>query len=165
MKNRNICNHDNWATPPDFYQELNQELNFDFDPCPWNHDPILDGWDGLDTDWGDRNFVNPPYSAKLKKQFVEKAISEKMKGKKSVLLLPVSTSTILFHDFIQPNMSEPIKFVRRRLRFIGVNTKGQHVNHDQIMEVDYTETIPYDGGLIPKYVKNSGMHDSMLVVF
>jgi hypothetical protein len=36
MKNRNLENHNNWATPKKLYDELNEEYNFDFDPCPLN---------------------------------------------------------------------------------------------------------------------------------
>lgn len=36
MKNRNIEHSDNWATPKEFYDALNAEFNFDYDPCPLN---------------------------------------------------------------------------------------------------------------------------------
>jgi hypothetical protein len=44
------------------------------------------------------------------------------------MLLPVSTSTVLFHDFIKPYAKE-IRFVRGRIKFIGVNTKGKEVSN------------------------------------
>ena len=175
MKNRNLAHSDNWATPPAFYAELNKEFKFDFDPCPLNHDITL--WDGLEIEWRQSNFANPPYSQALKEAFVKKAIVEAAKGKTCVLLLPVSTSTRLFHDVIQPNAKE-IRFVRGRLPFIGINTKGQYVNWHLLEEVDYTETISAGTEIIrtsygieevlikiPKHVKNSGMHDSMVVIF
>lgn len=137
MKNRNLKNSDDWATPQDFLDTLNQEFNFNFDPCPMNHN--TDEWDGLEVEWGTSNFVNPPYSRKLKDAFVKKAIEESNKGKLCVLLLPVSTSTKLFHDYIQPNASE-IRFLRGRLKFAGFNTKGEFVNN------------------------KVGMHDSMIVI-
>ena len=138
MKDRNLEHKDDWKTPAKIYEQLNNEFNFDFDPCPYKHD--VTQWDGLQVEWGDSNFVNPPYSRKLKEAFVEKAVIEKLKGKTSVLLLPVSTSTALFHDVIKPNASE-IRFVRGRIRFEGVNTKGEYV----------TDKTP--------------MHDSMIVIF
>jgi hypothetical protein len=58
------------------------------------------------------------------------------------MLLPVSTSTSLFHDFILPNASE-IRFVRGRLMFDGINTKGEFVTHGT----------------------GRPMHDSMIVIF
>lgn len=138
MKNRNLDHKDDWKTPAKFYDELNNEFHFDFDPCPYHHN--VDEWDGLQVEWGQSNFVNPPYSRKLKESFIHKAILEASKGKTCVMLLPVSTSTKIFHDFIKPNAKE-IRFVRGRLRFEGINTKGELV----------TNQTP--------------MHDSMVVIF
>tara|TARA_R100001460_G_scaffold39123_4_gene73844 strand:- start:1216 stop:1629 length:414 start_codon:yes stop_codon:yes gene_type:complete len=135
MKNRNLNNHDNWATPHDLYNKLNKEFNFNFDPCP-----LYAEFDGLNIDWGARNFINPPYSRKLKDAFVIKAIQQSKQGKLCVCLLPVSTSTKLFHDHIKPNANE-IRFLKGRVKFIGVNTKGEKVTN------------------------KAGMHDSMIVVF
>lgn len=138
MKNRNLKDSDDWATPPYIYNKLDEEFDFDFDPCPYKHDTSK--WDGLDVSWGRRNFVNPPYNRKLKEAFVLKAIEESKNGKLCVMLLPVSTSTKLFHDHILPNASD-IRFVKGRIKFMGVNTKGEYVT------------------------TKSPMHDSMIVVF
>jgi len=78
VKNRNINHSDQWATPSDLYDELNREFNFDFDPCPLADD-ILE--DGLKVDCGERNFINPPYSRKLKDAFVKRAVEMSKKGK------------------------------------------------------------------------------------
>lgn len=83
MKNKiHINNDDNYATPPELYNQLNNEFNFNYDPCPYNEGKIIK--DGLNTDWGKCNFVNPPYSRKLKEAFIIKGIKEKLKGNKSV---------------------------------------------------------------------------------
>ena len=137
MKERNPI-HDNWKTPKDLYDKLNDEFFFDFDPCPLNHD--LAGWNGLIIEWGDSNFLNPPYSRKLKESFIKKAIEESKKGKICVCLIPVSTSTVLFHDYIMPNAKE-IRYLRGRVKFEGINTKGELVSN------------------------KCGMHDSMIVIF
>ncbi len=134
MKNRNLQHSNEWATPKYFYDKLDAEFHFDHDPCP------LGGVDGLTTEWGQRNYINPPYSRTLKESFVKKAVEQSKMGKLCVLLLPVSTSTALFHDYIQPNAKE-IRFVRGRISFCGVNTKGEYVT------------------------KAKPMHDSMIVVF
>ena len=123
MKNRNLIHSDNWATPKELYNKLNKEFNFTFDPCPLNSKK-----DNLSRDWGKRNFINPPYSRKLKEAFVIKAIDESKKGNLCVLLLPVSTSTKLFHDHIKPNAKE-IRFIRGRVKFLGTNTKGEYVTN------------------------------------
>jgi site-specific DNA-methyltransferase (adenine-specific) len=138
MKNRNLDHKDDWATPKYFYDRLNDEFNFDFDPCPFMHD--IHEWDGLNSKWGKRNYINPPYSRKLKDSFVIKAIEESKKGNLCVMLLPVSTSTQLFHRHILPNKTE-IRFVERRIKFSGYNSSGEFVDN------------------------KCGMHDSMVVIF
>ena len=138
MKNRNLRHTDNWKTPPYLYCMLDDEFSFDFDPCPYSEGEPL--FDGLQIEWGERNFINPPYSRKLKEAFVKRAIEESKKGKLCVLLLPVSTSTKLFHEHILPNEPD-IRFIKGRISFHGYNTKGEWTT------------------------KNKGMHDSMLVIF
>lgn len=140
MKNRNLSHSDNWATPKSLYDELNLEFKFDFDPCPINHGKITPDNDGLLIEWGMRNFINPPYSRKLKEAFVKRAIEYAKNGRLCVMLLPVSTSTSLFHDYINPNAKE-IRFLRGRVKFEGVNTFGEKVTN------------------------KAGMHDSMIVIF
>jgi hypothetical protein len=126
--------NDDWATPDYLYEELNNEFNFDFDPCPLRAD-----FDGLAIEWGRSNFVNPPYNREDKPKFIEKAFTEWKKGKTCVLLIPASTSTKHFHEYILPHAE--IRFLRGRVSFKGYNTKGE-----------YTD-------------KNKGKHDSMIVIF
>ena len=121
MKKIHINNDDNYATPPSFYNELNKRFNFDFDPCPYNENEIVN--DGLLIEWGNSNFVNPPYSQKLKESFVLKGIEESKKGKVCVFLIPVSTSTKLFQEHIQPNASS-IEFVKGRIKFGKIDKDG-----------------------------------------
>ena len=139
MKNRNIEKSDQWATPQDFYQKLDQEFKFDFDPCPIDYDGSPEN-DGLLIEWGKSNFVNPPYSRMLKEAFVHKALDVSRNGALCVLLLPVSTSTKLFHETIQPNAKE-IRFLKGRIKFEGINTFGERVTN------------------------KCGMFDSMLCIF
>jgi hypothetical protein len=121
MKKIHINNDDNYATPPDFYNKLNERFNFDHDPCPYNEGGYT--VDGLKSGWGTSNYVNPPYSRKLKEAFVKKGIEESKAGKLCVFLLPVSTSTELFHKHIQPN-AKSIEFVRGRIKFGKLDENG-----------------------------------------
>lgn len=145
MRNIHINNDDNYATPPDFYEELNKRFNFDFDPCPYNEGDIL--IDGLKIDWGKSNFVNPPYSKKLKEAFIKKGIEEMNKGNLSVFLIPVSTSTKLFHDYIKPN-AKCIEFVKGRIKFGKIDSNGNFY-------------LPLNS----KGKTQSGTKDSMIVIF
>lgn len=121
MRKIHINNDDNYATPPDLYNQLNKRFNFDFDPCQYNEGSIL--VDGLKVDWGKSNFVNPPYSQKLKEAFLTKAIEEMKKGNSSCFLIPVSTSTKVYHDLIKPNATL-IEFVKGRIKFGKLDKNG-----------------------------------------
>ena len=46
MKNRNLDHKDDWATPTEFYKELDKEFSFNFDPCPFMHDSMIVIFDG-----------------------------------------------------------------------------------------------------------------------
>jgi hypothetical protein len=139
MKNRNIEHKDNWKTPKYLYNKLNTLFDFQFDPCPINHD--LSAWNGIHIDWKTRNFINPPYSTPSKDNFVKKGVEESCKNKLCVFLIPVSTSTKLFHEVIKPNYTS-MCFIEGRVSFKGINTYGVMVGE----------------GSAP-------MHDSMIVVF
>ena len=142
MRNKyNINNDDHYATPKSLYDKLDQEFNFDFDPCPYNEDPITPETDGLLKEWGNSNFVNPPYSKPFKDLFVLKAIEESKKGKTCVMLIPVVTSSKLFHDHIKPNAKD-IRFIKGRIKF--------------------EKKDPITGQFISN---GSGRHDSMIIVF
>lgn len=135
MKNRDGSEpNDHWATPKWLYNKLNQEFNFDFDPCPLHAD-----FDGLSIEWGKSNFINPPYNRKDKDMFIKKAYDEWKKGKTCVLLIPSATSTKAFHDFIYGKAE--IRFLRGRVAFEGINTKGERVT------------------------TKKGKHDSMIVIY
>ena len=83
-----------WLTPRDLYERLHTEFKFDFDPCPF---PCPDGFNGLDVEWGQMSYVNPPFrphdgiSGKGPTAFVHKAIAEHKAGRGSVLVLPVQS--------------------------------------------------------------------------
>ena len=126
--------NDDWATPSWLYDKLNAEFNFDFDPCP-----LHTTFDGLAIDWGKSNFINPPYNRVDKPRFIRKAYEEWQKGKTCVLLIPAAVSTKEFHDLILPHAE--IRFLRGRVAFQGVNTKGEAVT------------------------TSKGKHDSMICIF
>ena len=126
--------HDDWETPDSILYMIREEFGDFFDPCPINSD-----FDGLKIDWKSVNYINPPYNRKDKELFIRKAYSEYLKGKSCIMLLPVSTSTKIFHEIIYPNAE--IRFLKGRVKFKGYNSKGEYV------------------------INKSGQHDSMLVIF
>ena len=79
-----------WLTPSDLYSQLDAEFDFDFDPCPY---PLPKGFDGLTCEWGQSNYVNPPFGSIMHEgrkkgptAWVRKAIEEHAKGKTVVLV-------------------------------------------------------------------------------
>ena len=83
-----------WLTPPELLASLSAEFGpFDFDPCPY---PLPEGFDGLTCEWGQRNYVNPPFGSVMHQgrkkgptAWVRKAIEEHRKGKTVVLVYPI----------------------------------------------------------------------------
>lgn len=114
-------NTDQWATPQQFFDELNKEFNFTLDPCADSQNHKCEKYftkeeDGLKQDWGGYCvFCNPPYGKAIQK-WVEKCYREGTKENTVVvLLIPARTDTKYFHDYIV-HRSE-IRFVKGRLKF------------------------------------------------
>ena len=57
---------DNWSTPQDFYDELNEEFHFTLDPCSSDENHKCEKYftkeqDGLSRNWGGTQYsVTPP---------------------------------------------------------------------------------------------------------
>ena len=73
-----------WLTPPTLLAEMDAEFHFDFDPCPF---PRPDDFDGLTCEWGQSNYVNPPFKGPT--AWVRKALAEHAKGKRVVFVFPI----------------------------------------------------------------------------
>ena len=104
-------NTDDWATPKYIYDQAMKKGMFD--PCP-----LFSGVDGLKIEWGEINFVNPPYSNL--KAWIEKSIEQADKGKKVLLLIPARTDTKAFKLLFC--YGSIISFITGRLRFNEANS-------------------------------------------
>jgi site-specific DNA-methyltransferase (adenine-specific) len=89
---------------------LDAEFHFNFDPCPLNDNPIVDG---LSREWGTSVFMNPPYSNPT--PWVKKAYEESLQGKTVVGLLRGDTSTRWFHDWVLGKAE--LRFIKGRVCF------------------------------------------------
>ena len=112
---------DDWSTPQDFFDVLNEEFNFTLDPCSSKENHKCEKFytiedDGLSKDWGGNVvFVNPPYGRVIG-NWVKKSYEESRKeNTKVVMLVPSRTDTRWFHDYIY-GKSE-IRFIKGRLKF------------------------------------------------
>ena len=106
-----------WATPQELFDELNQEFRFTLDPCATHENAKCEKYytvteDGLSKDWtGETVFCNPPYGRQIGK-WVAKAYNTKTT---TVMLIPARTDTSYFHDYIYGRTE--IRFIRGRLKF------------------------------------------------
>ena len=105
-----------WFTPKDFYDKLNEEFNFTLDPCPlgWNEmDENTRPESGLTRSWDNEVvFCNPPYGREIG-HWIKKA--SEARGGVVVMLIPARTDTRYFHDYIYGKAE--IRFIRGRLKF------------------------------------------------
>jgi phage N-6-adenine-methyltransferase len=110
-----------WSTPQDFYDKLDDEFAFTLDPCSTHENAkckkhYTEEDNGLVQDWGGEIvFVNPPYGRAIK-DWVKKCYEEAQKPNTTiVMLIPARTDTIYFHQYIY-HKSE-IRFIKGRLKF------------------------------------------------
>jgi len=110
---------DDWFTPKWLYEQIKEEFNIDYDPCPYKDGEKL----GLFNIWGKRVFVNPPYSNI--ENWLNKAMLELQNNSEIIIFLVFArTGTAWFHKYIwdgvhnnfNKNVSE-VRFIRGRLKF------------------------------------------------
>jgi phage N-6-adenine-methyltransferase len=119
-------------TPSDLWTELCKEFNFTIDICASNENRLLPRYytkedDALTKDWsGEIAYIHPLFDGKIGK-FVEKAYSTK--NLTAVFLLPASTHTKYFHEYMYQNPNCEIRFLRKP-------NKGFQFGKDDGSEVD-----------------------------
>ena len=108
-----------WGTPPKLLKKLKKRFKLsDFDPAPYPKPP---DFDGLEVDWNERTFCNPPYDDL--ESFLEKGYRESCKGNLIVMLVPARTHTRYFHKYVLPYAS--IEFIEGRIRFADLKNGGK----------------------------------------
>lgn len=101
--------------------------SFDLDTCcsdknvPAEKYYLSNEHNGLIEPWEEYNWCNPPYDECPK--WVAKAYNEQLRGKTSILLIPVRTETSYWHKFILFNDNVKIFWLRKRFRFLNAETK------------------------------------------
>lgn len=112
-----------WATPQDFFDELDAEYHFDLDVCaePWSakcgqYYAEIDN--GIISPWAPcRCWLNPPFGPGSPiLPWVKKAYEESLLGATVVAILPSSTDTAWFHDWVFQKAK--IRFIRGRVQFV-----------------------------------------------
>jgi phage N-6-adenine-methyltransferase len=113
---------DDWETPQELFDELNEKHNFTLDAAATDENAKLPSYytiedDALNQNWEGRVFCNPPYGREIK-HWVKKAYEESQQpyNEKVVMLIPSRTDTIYWHEYIFGKAKE-IDFIRGRLKF------------------------------------------------
>jgi len=114
---------DEWATPEDFYANLNETFGpFTLDPAADDDNHKCDKYftmedDGLKQSWaGETVFVNPPYTRGQAGKWLKKAYEESQNSKTTVVALVAARSdTKAWHDYAMK--ATYIFFVKGRLHF------------------------------------------------
>ncbi len=107
-----------YATPDWLYKKLNDEFNFNDDPCPLSDNGI----DGLLREWGTRTYCNPPYGRHIG-MWIMKAFQESQNGKLIVCLVPSRTDTKWWQTWVMKSTSDVIadevRYIPGRITFKG----------------------------------------------
>lgn len=109
---------DDWSTPQNLFDVLNQEFKFDLDVCASGRNAKCETFydresDGLVQPWIGTCWMNPPYGGEIS-QWVEKAWKSSQDGATVVCLLPARVDTGWWWDYCRFG---EIRFLRGRLRF------------------------------------------------
>lgn len=110
---------EDWETPQDLFDRLNEEFQFTLDVCASAENAKLNNFyskndNSLVQEWGTSNWMNPPYGRDVG-NWVKKA----RENPRTVCLLPARTDTRWFHDYIYQNPNAEVRFIKGRLKFGG----------------------------------------------
>ena len=120
-----VSKSDNWATPAELWNRLNELHTFDLDAAASQANHLCANWYGLDHEeesrrdalaisWeGQRVYVNPPYGRVIN-AWIKKAYEHSITGARVVMLLPARTDTKWFHDYA---IKGKVEFLKGRLKF------------------------------------------------
>lgn len=115
---------DNWSTPQDFFDKLNDEFHFTLDVCADENNHKCEHYytkeiDGLSRPWIGTVWCNPPYGRKICEWVRRAYISSHIGSATVVMLLPARTDTRWFHEYIYNKPNTEIRFIKGRLKFGG----------------------------------------------
>jgi len=112
---------DNWETPQNFFDKLNEEFGFTLDVCAEDNTAKCEKYytkkdDAFTKEWKGVCWMNPPYGRGIG-VWLKKAYETSQNGSTIVCLIPSRTDTKWWHDYIMK--SSEIRFVKGRLKFDG----------------------------------------------
>lgn len=116
---------DEWATPDDFFAELDAVFRFDLDACASAENAKCERYftreqDALKQRWHGTVWMNPPYGRQIDK-FIAKAYEESLAGATVVCLVPARTDTRWWHNYAAQGQ---VTYLKGRLKFGGASTSA-----------------------------------------
>lgn len=134
---------DDYLTPSELYENLMEKENlkiFDCDVCcshfnipalfHYKKDGLynlegekLSDKNGLNGDWYQYNWCNPPFDICI--SFVQKAVLEQKKGNTTFMIIPARVETKYWHDYILDENGGTnregveVRFLRKGLKFVN----------------------------------------------
>lgn len=132
---------DEWETPQEFFDKLDQAFGFSLDACALSENAKCERFftpedDGLKQRWAGTVWCNPPYGRAIGK-WVRKAYESWKGGTTVVMLLPARTDTKWFHDYIYKQAE--VIFVKGRLKFGGCKNPAPFPSMVVIYRKDRTD--------------------------
>jgi len=127
--------------PPKIWENLKNEFCFTIDLCASNENHLLEKYYTIDDncltkDWTDEiGFLHPLFDSKIGK-FVEKAYNSQGLF---VLLLPASTHTKYFHEFLYKKENVEIRFLRKPLK--GFRFGKDDGSPDDLTKIGYIKPL------------------------
>ena len=109
-----------WATPEDFFRELDAIFHFDLDACATAENAKCPRFysrqdDALRQRWMGTVWMNPPYGRQIG-VFMKKAYEESQRGATVVCLVPSRTDTDWWHRYAKRGQ---VIYIKGRLKFGG----------------------------------------------
>ena len=140
MTNKGLftSDRDDWETPQELFDKLNDEFHFQLDPCATTLTAKCLNFftkeeDGLKQNWSKYKsiFMNPPYGSEISK-WLKKANETAQTGATVVCLVPARTDTKWWWKYCQDKnedcdgayaailgVKREIRFIKGRLKFSG----------------------------------------------
>ena len=115
-----------WTTPKDLFDTLNNEFHFTLDPCCTHENALCikhytEAENGLVKHWTNEIvFCNPPYN-NIEAWARKCAVEYFFNAVTVVMLVPARTDTKWFHNWVLP-YARSIRFIKGRLHFGGANS-------------------------------------------
>ncbi len=123
-----MSDQERWCTPPEVFDPLMAEFNFDLDAAADAQTHRVEWWmlESLkEGEWpGERIWLNPPYGRKLE-PFVRRACAEAQRGVTVVALIPFRCRAAWWHECVIGQAIE-VRCVRKRIKFLRPDgTRGK----------------------------------------